>query len=194
MSHNFSLLLISPRFILLWKNIMEVLIKIVIVIIAVTIHCAVRCYFFRSIFSVQWYELRWNIFSSSMLYRFYIYSISYVVYFVSITDGSFVDGWRDNHILSFYPIIYYRYTEHTKELQLEDLKAACWRSSLLLGSLCMSLSVLKSKSKLLYDLRFTANQFVFASSPLRPTTRIIIFFNWTLYNLGSDLMENMSIA
>jgi hypothetical protein len=29
---------------------------------------------------------------------------------------------------------------------------------------------LKSKSKLLYDLRFTANQFVLASSPLRPTT------------------------
>jgi hypothetical protein len=29
----------------------------------------------------------------------------------------------------------------------------------------------KSKSKLLYDWRFTANQFVLASSPLRPTTR-----------------------
>jgi hypothetical protein len=29
----------------------------------------------------------------------------------------------------------------------------------------------KSKSKLLYDGRFTANQFVLASSPLRPTTR-----------------------
>jgi hypothetical protein len=31
----------------------------------------------------------------------------------------------------------------------------------------------KSKSKLLYDWRFTANQFVLASSPLRLTTRII---------------------
>jgi hypothetical protein len=29
----------------------------------------------------------------------------------------------------------------------------------------------KSKSKLLYDWRFTANQFVLASSPLRPTAR-----------------------
>jgi hypothetical protein len=29
----------------------------------------------------------------------------------------------------------------------------------------------KSKSKLLYDWRFTASQFVLASSPLRPTTR-----------------------
>jgi hypothetical protein len=34
---------------------------------------------------------------------------------------------------------------------------------------------LKSKSKLLYDWRFTANQFVLASSPLRPTIRH--FFN-----------------
>jgi hypothetical protein len=33
----------------------------------------------------------------------------------------------------------------------------------------------KSKSKLLYDWRFTANQFVLASSPLRPTTTF--FFN-----------------
>jgi hypothetical protein len=35
----------------------------------------------------------------------------------------------------------------------------------------------KSKSKLLYDWRFTANQFVLASNPLRPTTRL--FFSWT---------------
>jgi hypothetical protein len=33
----------------------------------------------------------------------------------------------------------------------------------------------KSKSKLLYDWRFTANQFVLASSPLRPTTRFFFF-------------------
>jgi hypothetical protein len=37
----------------------------------------------------------------------------------------------------------------------------------------------KSKSKLLYDWRFTANQFVFASSPLRVMTREY-FFNLTL--------------
>jgi hypothetical protein len=29
----------------------------------------------------------------------------------------------------------------------------------------------KSKSELLYELQFTVNQFVLASSPLRPTTR-----------------------
>jgi hypothetical protein len=34
---------------------------------------------------------------------------------------------------------------------------------------------LKSKSKLLYDWRFTADQFVFASSPLRLTTNIYFF-------------------
>jgi hypothetical protein len=33
----------------------------------------------------------------------------------------------------------------------------------------------KSKSKLLYDWRFTANQFVLASSPLRLMTRIFFF-------------------
>jgi hypothetical protein len=33
------------------------------------------------------------------------------------------------------------------------------------------------ESELLYDWRFTANQFVLASSPLRPTTRF--FFDWT---------------
>jgi hypothetical protein len=36
----------------------------------------------------------------------------------------------------------------------------------------------KSKSELLYDWRFTTNQFVLALSPLRPTTKF--FFNWTL--------------
>jgi hypothetical protein len=41
-----------------------------------------------------------------------------------------------------------------------------------------SLSTDKSKSKLLYDWRFTANQFILASSLLRPTTRD--FFNSTL--------------
>jgi hypothetical protein len=37
---------------------------------------------------------------------------------------------------------------------------------------CKSLT---SESELLYDWRFTANQFVLATSPLRPTTRIFIF-------------------
>jgi hypothetical protein len=49
------------------------------------------------------------------------------------------------------------------------------------SSLSVSLSsyagLSKSKSKLLYDWRFTANQFVLASSPLRPTTDF--FFNWS---------------
>jgi hypothetical protein len=36
-----------------------------------------------------------------------------------------------------------------------------------------------TNSKSLYDRRFTANQFIFPSSPLRPTTRDF-FFNWTL--------------
>jgi hypothetical protein len=36
----------------------------------------------------------------------------------------------------------------------------------------------KWKWRLLYDWRFTTNQFVLASGPLRPTTRD--FFNWTL--------------
>jgi hypothetical protein len=33
----------------------------------------------------------------------------------------------------------------------------------------------ESESQLLYDWQFTANQFVLATSPLRPTTRIFIF-------------------
>jgi hypothetical protein len=77
----------------------------------------------------------------------------------------------------------------------------------------------KSKSKLLYDWRFTANQFILAPSPLRITTRV--FCNWTLavmalmqhplwwedgfvsyeyvcpsveslYSLGTDRIENTS--
>jgi hypothetical protein len=36
----------------------------------------------------------------------------------------------------------------------------------------------ESESELLYDWRFTANQFILASRPLRPTPSI--FFNWTL--------------
>jgi hypothetical protein len=35
---------------------------------------------------------------------------------LSITDVALVDGWRDNHVLIFYTIIYYLYTEHTDEL------------------------------------------------------------------------------
>jgi hypothetical protein len=48
-----------------------------------------------------------------------------------------------------------------------------WRDSL------NSISQLnsKSKSKLLYDWRFTANQFILASGPLRPTTRDIFQMN-----------------
>jgi hypothetical protein len=45
---------------------------------------------------------------------------------LSITDVALVDGWRDNHVLIFYTIIYYRYTEHTDELQLDDLQVAGW--------------------------------------------------------------------
>jgi hypothetical protein len=37
-----------------------------------------------------------------------------------------------------------------------------------------SLNYFQSESELLYDWRFTANQFVLATSPLRPTTRIFI--------------------
>jgi hypothetical protein len=37
----------------------------------------------------------------------------------------------------------------------------------------------ESESELLYDWRFTANQFVVAPSPLRLTSRIIFFLNWT---------------
>jgi hypothetical protein len=37
----------------------------------------------------------------------------------------------------------------------------------------------KSNSKLIYDVRFTANQFILVSNPLRPTTRDI-FLNWAL--------------
>jgi hypothetical protein len=39
----------------------------------------------------------------------------------------------------------------------------------------------KSKSKLIYDWRFTANQFVLASIPLRLTTREYFFSQLTLY-------------
>jgi hypothetical protein len=37
----------------------------------------------------------------------------------------------------------------------------------------------ESESELLYDWRFTANQFVLAPSPLRITTRDFLFLNWT---------------
>jgi hypothetical protein len=43
---------------------------------------------------------------------------------LSMFDVALVDGWRDNHELIFYTNIYYRYTEHTNELQLEDLQVA----------------------------------------------------------------------
>jgi hypothetical protein len=39
----------------------------------------------------------------------------------------------------------------------------------------MSESESESESELLYDWRFTANQFVLATNPLRPTARIFIF-------------------
>jgi hypothetical protein len=39
----------------------------------------------------------------------------------------------------------------------------------------VSQSESESESELLYDWRFTASQFVLATSPLRPTTRIFIF-------------------
>jgi hypothetical protein len=40
---------------------------------------------------------------------------------------------------------------------------------------CKKLTGFESESKLLYDWRFTANQFVLVTSPLRPTTSIFIF-------------------
>jgi hypothetical protein len=43
---------------------------------------------------------------------------------LSITDVALVDGWRDNHVLIFYTNIYCFRTEHTNELQLEDLQVA----------------------------------------------------------------------
>jgi hypothetical protein len=43
---------------------------------------------------------------------------------LSFTDVALVDGLRDNHVIIFYTNIYYRYTERTNELQLEDLKVA----------------------------------------------------------------------
>jgi hypothetical protein len=48
---------------------------------------------------------------------------------LSITDVALVDGWRDNHVLIFYTNCYYRYSEHTNEFQLEDLKVAGSRRS-----------------------------------------------------------------
>jgi hypothetical protein len=38
----------------------------------------------------------------------------------------------------------------------------------------------ESESELLYDWRFTASQFVLAPSPLKLTTRVLFFSNWTL--------------
>jgi hypothetical protein len=43
---------------------------------------------------------------------------------LSITDVGFVDGRRDNYVLNIYINIYCRYTEHTNELHLVELKAA----------------------------------------------------------------------
>jgi hypothetical protein len=43
---------------------------------------------------------------------------------LSITIVSFVDGWRDNNVLTFYTNIYCIYTERTNELWSEDMKAA----------------------------------------------------------------------
>jgi hypothetical protein len=42
-----------------------------------------------------------------------------------------------------------------------------------------SLDLILPESELLYDWRFTANQFVLAPSPLRLTARCFFFFNWT---------------
>jgi hypothetical protein len=57
-----------------------------------------------------------------------------------------------------------------------------WHIELLVKNVCLtnlseeSLTGLNQReSELLYDLRFTANQFVLETSPLRPTTRIFIF-------------------
>jgi hypothetical protein len=53
---------------------------------------------------------------------------------------------------------------------------------MILYDLCLLLAqfsyIIISESELLYDWRFTVNQFNLAPSPLRPTTRV--FFNLTL--------------
>jgi hypothetical protein len=48
----------------------------------------------------------------------------------------------------------------------------------------------QSKSELPYDWRFTANQVVLASSPLRPTTKDVFFFNWALEVILVILMQH----
>jgi hypothetical protein len=70
---------------------------------------------------------------------------------------------------------------------------------------CSSYFLATSESELLYDWRFTANQFVLATSPLRPTTSNFIFQvleqlhlfiisaqdggEWSLYPPGKGLLE-----
>jgi hypothetical protein len=53
-----------------------------------------------------------------------------------------------------------------------------FHTTLLVYSSQADFQLTESESELLYDLRFTANRFVLATSQLRPTTSI--FFNWTL--------------
>jgi hypothetical protein len=43
---------------------------------------------------------------------------------MSITDLALVDGGRDNDVVIFYTNVYCIFTEHTNELQLDDLQAA----------------------------------------------------------------------
>jgi hypothetical protein len=75
------------------------------------------------------------------------------------------------------------------------MAASVLKSSLNGGSLPNVYSS-KSKSKLLYDCRFTANQFVLAPSPLRITTRFFFstetFWSYSLCNILSE--EKMGVS
>jgi hypothetical protein len=59
----------------------------------------------------------------------------------------------------------------------QNFEATVTSTALHCTELCTALIYVKSKSKLLYDWRFTVNQFVLASGPLRLTTRFFFQLN-----------------
>jgi hypothetical protein len=59
----------------------------------------------------------------------------------------FVNGWRDNHVLSFYAIIYCRY----KELTDEPLKHTLHSSASVLSSRSFSMIIIQSQSYVTTD-------------------------------------------
>jgi hypothetical protein len=74
-------------------------------------------------------------------------------------------------------------------------------SSLLCKSTALSRALYaKSKPRLLRDWPFTANQFVLASGPLSPTTRVSFFFStehlrqWSLCNIFSNKRLSLSFT